>query len=50
MSEDEGDVDDTPDVKFDEEKAAEAKKARAEREAKLRKMMEESDGKGDLHQ
>lgn len=45
MSEDEGDKDDAPEVKFDEEKAAEARKARAEREEKLRKMMEEDDGK-----
>lgn len=44
MSEDEGDDDDGPEVKFDEEKAAEARKARAEREEKLRKMMED-DGK-----
>ncbi|KAF2658783.1 hypothetical protein K491DRAFT_766477 [Lophiostoma macrostomum CBS 122681] len=41
MSEDEGDGDDTPEVKFDEEKAAEARKARTDREEKLRKMMEE---------
>ncbi|PSN62087.1 hypothetical protein BS50DRAFT_603630 [Corynespora cassiicola Philippines] len=40
MSEDEGDADDAPQVKFDEEKAAAARKARAEREEELRKMME----------
>lgn len=40
MSEDEGDADDEPVVKFDEEKAAAARKAREEREQKLREMME----------
>lgn len=42
MSEDEGGEEDAPEVKFDEEKAAQARKARAEREEKLRQMMEES--------
>lgn len=45
MSEDEGDGEDTPEVVFDEEKAAEARKARTDREEKLRKMMEEDPGK-----
>ena len=45
MSEDEGGEDDGPEIKFDEEKAASARKARAEREEKLRKMMEDDDGK-----
>jgi DNA polymerase delta subunit 3 len=49
MSEDEGDGDDTPELKFDEEKAAEARKARADREEKLRKMMEEDPGKPCSH-
>lgn len=40
MSEDEGDADDEPAVKFDEEKAAVARKAREEREQKLQEMME----------
>jgi DNA-binding protein H-NS len=40
MSEDEGGIDDEPAVKFDEEKAAAARKAREEREQKLREMME----------
>ncbi|KAF1966083.1 hypothetical protein BU23DRAFT_560540 [Bimuria novae-zelandiae CBS 107.79] len=40
MSEDEGDDDDEPAVKFDEEKAAAAKKAREDREKQLREMME----------
>ncbi|OAG10063.1 uncharacterized protein CC84DRAFT_1138243 [Paraphaeosphaeria sporulosa] len=40
MSEDEGDADDEPAVKFDEEKAAAARKAREEREQKLQEMME----------
>lgn len=42
MSEDEGDDDDAPEVKFDEEKARQARKARTDREEALRKMMEES--------
>lgn len=41
MSEDEAD-DGEPEIKFDEEKAAQARKAREEREEKLRRMMEES--------
>ena len=45
MSEDEGDGNDAPEVRFDEEKATEARRARAEREEKLRKMMEDDDGK-----
>ena len=44
MSEDEGDVDDQPEVKVDEEKNEAARKAREERQEKLRKMMED-DGK-----
>lgn len=44
MSEDEGDSDDEPAVKFDAEKAAAAKKAREERERKLQEMME-ADGR-----
>lgn len=40
MSEDEGEADDEPAVKFDEEKAAAARKAREEREQKLQEMME----------
>lgn len=40
MSEDEGDDDDEPAIKFDEAKAAAAKQAREERERKLREMME----------
>lgn len=39
MSEDEGD-DDGPEVKFDEEKAAAARKARLDTQAELKKMME----------
>jgi DNA polymerase delta subunit 3 len=42
MSEDEGDDDEPPEVKIDEEKAQQLRKARAEREEKLRQMMEES--------
>jgi DNA polymerase delta subunit 3 len=44
MSEDEGDPDDAPEVQFDEEKATAARKAREERDEKLRQMME-ADGK-----
>ncbi len=44
MSEDEGDADDEPEVKIDEEKKEAARKARADRAEKLRKMMED-DGK-----
>ncbi|KAF1956015.1 hypothetical protein CC80DRAFT_526094 [Byssothecium circinans] len=40
MSEDEGDDDEGPQVKIDEEKAAAARKAREERAEELRKMME----------
>lgn len=40
MSEDEGDAEE-PQVKFDEEKATAARKAREEREDKLKRMMEE---------
>jgi DNA polymerase delta subunit 3 len=40
MSEDEGDPDDAPEVKFDEEKTAASRKAREDREEKLRQMME----------
>lgn len=43
MSEDEGD-DDGPEVKVDEEKLEAARKAREERQEKLRKMMDD-DGK-----
>ncbi|KAF2800114.1 hypothetical protein K505DRAFT_264560 [Melanomma pulvis-pyrius CBS 109.77] len=43
MSEDEGDRNDTPEVKFDDEKAAAARKAREDREETLRKMMEADD-------
>lgn len=42
MSEDEGEDDEGPEVKFDEEKAAQLRKARADREADLKRMMEES--------
>jgi DNA polymerase delta subunit 3 len=42
MSEDEGGEEDVPEIKFDEEKAAQARKARAERDAELKRMMEES--------
>lgn len=44
MSEDEGDPDDEPEVKIDEEKNEAARKAREERAERLRKMMED-DGK-----
>lgn len=47
MSEDEGDEDDAPEVEFDKEKAAAAKKAREEREKKLQQMME-ADGESRL--
>ncbi|KAI8942519.1 hypothetical protein NX059_000583 [Plenodomus lindquistii] len=43
MSEDEGDVDDEPEVKVDEEKNEAARKAREERAERLRKMMEDDD-------
>lgn len=46
MSEDEGDFDDEPDIKVDEEKNEAARKAREERAERLRKMMED-DGKFD---
>jgi hypothetical protein len=42
MSEDEGEDDEGPEVKFDEEKAAQLRKARTDREAELKRMMEES--------
>jgi DNA polymerase delta subunit 3 len=41
MSEDEGEADDGPEVKIDEEKAEAARKAREDRAEKLRKMMED---------
>jgi DNA polymerase delta subunit 3 len=41
MSEDEGDADDEPEVKVDEEKVEAARKAREDRAEKLRKMMED---------
>lgn len=44
MSEDEGDIDDEPEVKIDDEKNETARKAREERAERLRKMMED-DGK-----
>jgi DNA polymerase delta subunit 3 len=44
MSEDEGDADDQPEIKVDEEKNEAARKAREERAVRLRKMMED-DGK-----
>jgi DNA polymerase delta subunit 3 len=44
MSEDEGDPDDEPEIKIDEEKNEAARKAREERAERLRKMMED-DGK-----
>ena len=47
MSEDEGDPDDEPEVKIDEEKQEAARKAREERAERLRKMMED-DGESDL--
>ena len=47
MSEDEGDPDDEPEVKIDEEKQEAARKAREERAERLRKMMED-DGKSDM--
>ncbi|KAL1591380.1 hypothetical protein SLS60_011993 [Paraconiothyrium brasiliense] len=40
MSEDEGDADDEPTIKFDTEKATAARKVREEREQKLKEMME----------
>ncbi|XP_014557320.1 hypothetical protein COCVIDRAFT_97510 [Bipolaris victoriae FI3] len=43
MSEDEGDPDDEPEVKIDEEKNEAARKAREERAERLRKMMEDDD-------
>jgi DNA polymerase delta subunit 3 len=43
MSEDEAGDDDAPEVAFDAEKALAARKARADREAKLRKMMDDDD-------
>ncbi|KAF2829352.1 hypothetical protein CC86DRAFT_444450 [Ophiobolus disseminans] len=43
MSEDEGDVEDEPDVKVDEEKKEAARQARDARQEKLRKMMEDDD-------
>ncbi|USP78885.1 hypothetical protein yc1106_06159 [Curvularia clavata] len=43
MSEDEGDPDDEPEVKIDEEKQEAARKAREERAERLRKMMEDDD-------
>ena len=48
MSEDEGDVDDEPEVKVDEEKQEAARKAREERAERLRRMMED-DGKLGMH-
>lgn len=47
MSEDEGDPDDEPEVKIDEEKQEAARKAREERAERLRKMMED-DGESDM--
>jgi DNA polymerase delta subunit 3 len=44
MSEDEGDPDDEPEIKIDEEKNEAARKAREDRAERLRKMMED-DGK-----
>jgi len=44
MSEDEGDPDDEPEIKIDEEKIEAARKVREERAERLRKMMED-DGK-----
>jgi hypothetical protein len=44
MSEDEGDADDTPEVIVDDAKNEAARKAREDRQEKLRKMMED-DGK-----
>jgi hypothetical protein len=41
MSEDEGDPDDEPEIKIDEEKNEAARKAREERAERLRKMMED---------
>jgi DNA polymerase delta subunit 3 len=46
MSEDEDEDDEAPEVKFDEEKAAQLRKARAARNAELKRMMEES---GEFH-
>ncbi|KAJ4368105.1 hypothetical protein N0V83_006460 [Neocucurbitaria cava] len=43
MSEDEGDADDEPQIKADEEKNEVARKAREERAERLRKMMEDDD-------
>lgn len=44
MSEDEGGVDEEPEIKFDEDKNVAARQAREDRAEKLRKMMED-DGK-----
>ena len=44
MSEDEGDPDDEPEIKIDEETNEAARKVREERAERLRKMMED-DGK-----
>lgn len=44
MSEDDGDADDEPEVKIDEEKNEAARRVRADRAERLRKMMED-DGK-----
>ena len=41
MSEDEGDPDDEPEIKIDEEKNEAARKAREERAEQLRNMMED---------
>ncbi|EFQ86316.1 hypothetical protein CFE70_007856 [Pyrenophora teres f. teres 0-1] len=43
MSEDEGDPDDEPEIKIDEEKNEAARKAREERAERLRKMMDDDD-------
>jgi DNA polymerase delta subunit 3 len=43
MSDDEGDVDDEPEVFMDEEKNEAARKAREDRQVKLRKMMEDGE-------
>ncbi|KAI4961350.1 hypothetical protein J4E86_000378 [Alternaria arbusti] len=43
MSEDEGDPDDEPEIKIDEEKIEAARKVREERAERLRKMMEDDD-------
>lgn len=49
MSEDEGNVEDEPEVKVDEEKVEAARKAREARSEKLRKMMDEAGTLRSLH-